>query len=146
MGSLNRQGRHIDRSLNRQAERQIDRCGQYQPLGHQASRHTHQCEYDLQIFGPTPRIRRRSRLCEMDCTTKWVHWLRRKRALSDSFSAANSRMHHDETRVHAPKATHTKTDHMYKKKTLLVEDSYPAVHTTVRSSPWQKTHKTTVHG
>ena len=53
-------------------------------------------------------------------------------------SAANSRMHHDETRVHAPKATHTKTDHMYKKKTLLVEDSYPAVHTNVRSSPWQK--------
>ena len=69
---------------------------------------------------------------------KWVHWLRRTRALSDSFSAANPRMHHDKTKVHASKATHTKTDHMYKKKTLLVEDSYPAVHTNVRSSPWQK--------
>ena len=53
-------------------------------------------------------------------------------------SAANSRMHHAETRVHAPKATHTKTDYMYKKKTLLVEDNYPAVHTNVRSSHWQK--------
>ena len=37
-------------------------------------------------------------------------------------------------------------DHSYNIKTLLVEDSYPAIHTTVCSSPWQKTHKTTVHG
>ena len=87
------------------------------------------------MFGPKPQGGDLVDYAEQDVTaTGRLQWERRKRAPSHALSVTNSRMRHDETRVHALKATHTKqitskTDHIY-------IDSYPAVHTTVRISPW----------
>ena len=91
------------------------------------------------MFGPKPPGGDLVDYAEQHVTaTGRLQWERRKRAPSHAWSAANSRMRHDETRVHALKATHTKqitskTDHIY-------IDSYPAVHTTVHTHTHTQTH------